>query len=60
MNKKSKSDKKSKSMLDSDTKHSGVNGQPKIGKSEWEGEIFKLHVFAGRLAQLNWRSWPAT
>lgn len=44
MNKKSKSDKKSKSMLDSDTKHSGVNGQPKIGKSEYEGEIFKLQV----------------
>jgi polyphosphate kinase 2 (PPK2 family) len=44
MNKKSKSGKKSKSMLDSDTKHSGVNGQPKLGKSEYEGEIFRLQV----------------
>jgi polyphosphate kinase 2 (PPK2 family) len=44
MSKKSKNDKKSKSMLDSDTKHSGINGQPKIGKSEYEAEIFKLQV----------------
>ena len=44
MSKKSKNDKKSKSTLDSDTKHSGVNGQPKIGKKEYEAEIFKLQV----------------
>ena len=31
MSKKFKNDKKSKSMLDGDTKHSGVNEQPKIG-----------------------------
>jgi len=42
MSKKSKNDKKSKSSLD--TKHSGVNGQPKIGKNEYEAEIFKLQV----------------
>ena len=44
MSKKFKNDKKSKSMLDGDTKHSGVNGQPKIGKNEYEAEIFKLQV----------------
>jgi len=32
MGKKSKSDKKSKSMLDSDGQRSGFNGQSKIGK----------------------------
>jgi hypothetical protein len=42
MSKKSKNDKKSKSTLDSDTKHSGVNGQLKIGKKEYEAEIFKI------------------
>jgi len=42
MSKKSKNDKKSKSTLDSGTKHSGVNGQPKIGKNEYEAEILKL------------------
>ena len=31
MSKKFKNDKKSKSMLGGDTKHPGVNGQPKIG-----------------------------
>jgi polyphosphate kinase 2 (PPK2 family) len=44
MSKKSKNDKKSKSTLDSDTKHSGVNGQLKIGKKEYDAEIFKLQV----------------
>ena len=44
MSKQSKNAKKSKSTLDSDTKHSGVNGQPKIGTSEYEAEIFKLQV----------------
>ena len=38
---KSKNDKKSKSTPDSGTKHSGVNGQSKIGKNEYEAEIFK-------------------
>ena len=44
MGKKSKNDKKSKLILDSDTRPSGVNGQPKIGKKEYEAEIFKLQV----------------
>jgi polyphosphate kinase len=44
MSKKSKNDKKSKSTLDSDTKHSGVNGQPKISNKDYEAEIFKLQV----------------
>src|SRR5246127_2799274 len=44
MSKKSKNDKQSKSGLDSDTQHSGVNGQPKIGKKEYEAEIIKLQV----------------
>jgi polyphosphate kinase 2 (PPK2 family) len=44
MSKKSKNDKKSKSTLDGGTQHSGVNGQPKIGKNEYEAEIFKLQV----------------
>ena len=42
MGKKSKNDKKSKPMLD--TRHSGGNGQVKIGKKEYEAEIFKLQV----------------
>ena len=36
--------KKSKSRLDSDIKLSDANGQPKIGKKEYEAEIFKLQV----------------
>jgi polyphosphate kinase 2 (PPK2 family) len=44
MGKKSKNDKKSKSMLDSETRLPGVNGQPKIGNKEYEAEIFKLQV----------------
>ena len=44
MSKKNKNDKNSKSTLDSDTKRSGVNGQPKIGNKEYEAEIFKLQV----------------
>ena len=44
MGKKSKSDKKSKSMLDSDGQRSGFNGQSKIGKKQYEAEIFKLQV----------------
>ena len=44
MSKKNKNDKNLKSTLDSDTKRSGVNGQPKIGKKEYEAEIFKLQV----------------
>ena len=43
MSKKSKNHKKSESTLDG-TKHSGVNGQPKIGKKEYEAAIFKLQV----------------
>ena len=35
---------KTKSRLDSNTQQSGVNGQPKIGKNEYEAEIFKLQV----------------
>ena len=44
MSKKSKKDKKSKSTLDSDTKRSGVNSLSKIGKKEYEAQIFKLQV----------------
>ncbi len=44
MGKKSKTKKKQKSRLDSNTQQSGVNGQPKIGKNECEAEIFKLQV----------------
>ncbi len=44
MGKKSKNEKKSKSMVDSNTQQPGVNGQPKIGKKEYEAEIFKLQV----------------
>jgi polyphosphate kinase 2 len=44
MSKKSKNDKKSKSMLDSDGQRSGFKGQSKIGKKEYEAEIFKLQV----------------
>ncbi len=44
MGKKSKNKEKQKSRLDSNTQQSGVNGQPKIGKNEYEAEIFKLQV----------------
>jgi hypothetical protein len=44
MGKQSKNDKKSKSMLDSDGQPSGFNGQSKIGKKQYEAEIFKLQV----------------
>jgi polyphosphate kinase len=44
MRKKSKSDKKSKSMLDSDVQRSGFKRQSKIRKKEYEAEIFKLQV----------------
>ncbi len=40
----SRKSKKSKPTLDSDTKQSGVNGQLKIGKKEYEAEILKLQV----------------
>ena len=44
MGKKSKDKEKQKSKLDSNTQPSGVNGQAKIGKNEYEAEIFKLQV----------------
>ena len=44
MGKKSKNDKKSKSMPDSNDQLSGLNGQSKIRKKEYEAEIFKLQV----------------
>ena len=44
MRKKSKTDKTSKSMLDSNGQRSGFNGQSKIGKKQYEAEIFKLQV----------------
>ncbi len=44
MSKKSKKHKKSKSTLDRDSTLSGLNGQAKIGKKEYEAEIFKLQV----------------
>ena len=44
MGTKSKNKKKQESMLDSNTQQSGVSGQPKIGKNEYEAEIFKLQV----------------
>src|SRR4030095_2611156 len=44
MGKNSKNKKKQKSRLDRNTQQSGVNGQPKIGKDEYEDEIFKLQV----------------
>ena len=31
-------------MLDGQATHAGVNGQPKIGKKEYDAEIFKLQV----------------
>ncbi len=44
MGKKSKDNAKSKSMLDSDARKPGINGKRKIGKREYEAEIFKLQV----------------
>jgi polyphosphate kinase 2 len=44
MGKQFKNAKKSKSRLDSATKPPDVNGQAKIGKKEYEAEIFKLQV----------------
>ncbi len=44
MGNESKNKKKHKARLDSDTQQSGVNGQPKVGKKEYESEIFKLQV----------------
>ena len=44
MSKKSKNVKKSKSTLDSESKHPGVNGQPNLRKNKYEAEIFKLQV----------------
>jgi polyphosphate kinase len=44
MGKKNENDKKSKSMPDSDAKYSGGNGQAKIGKKDYEAEIFKLQI----------------
>ena len=44
MSKKPKNDHKSNSALDRDTQQSGINGQGKISKKEYEAEIFKLQV----------------
>ena len=44
MGNKARNKKKQESKLDSNTQHSGVNGQPKIGKNQYEAEIFKLQV----------------
>ena len=44
MSNKFKNNKKSKSTLDNDAQISSVNGQAKIGKKEYESEIFKLQV----------------
>ena len=44
MSKKSKGKKQQKSGLDGNSQSSGVNGQPKIGKNEYEAEVFKLQV----------------
>ena len=44
MSNKNKNDNNSKSTVDSNTKHSGFNGQPKIGNKEYEAQIFKLQV----------------
>lgn len=44
MGKKLKKAKKSKSRLEGTTKHPEINGQEKIGKKEYEAEIFKLQV----------------
>jgi polyphosphate kinase len=44
MGKESKNHEKPKSQLDKDPKSSGANGQPKIGKKEYEAEMFNLQV----------------
>jgi polyphosphate kinase len=44
MGKKFKNDKKQQSRLDKNTQQFGVSSQPKIGKGEYEAEIFKLQV----------------
>jgi polyphosphate kinase 2 len=44
MAKKSKKQKKKKSRLDSNTQQFGVNSKQKIGKKEYEAELFKLQV----------------
>ena len=44
MGKKLKQGKKSKSRLEGITNHPDINGQEKIGKKEYEAEIFKLQV----------------
>ena len=44
MGKKSKNKKKHEARPDSDTSPSGVNGHPKIGKDQYEAEMFKLQV----------------
>ncbi|MGC2197057.1 MAG: polyphosphate kinase 2 [Terriglobales bacterium] len=44
MAKKYKNKKKHESRLDSNVQSSGVNAPPKIGKKEYEAEIFKLQV----------------
>jgi polyphosphate kinase len=44
MAKKHKDKKEPRSTLGDDSKHSGINGQPKLGKKEYEAEIFKLQV----------------
>ncbi len=44
MSHKSNKKKKQKSALDGNPQSSSVNGQPKIGKKEYEAEIFKLQV----------------
>ena len=40
----SKNKKTRKSKLDSNTQQSGVNGEQKIGRKEYEAELFKLQV----------------
>src|SRR4030095_732657 len=44
MAKESKKKKKQESRLDSDTQRAGVNGERKLGKKEYEAEIFELQV----------------
>jgi polyphosphate kinase 2 len=44
MAKKSNNEKKQTLKLDSNTQQSGVNGEQKIGKKEYEAELFKLQV----------------
>ena len=44
MSNKFKKKKKQKSGLDRNTQSFGVNGEPKIGKKEYEAEIFKLQI----------------